>query len=155
MIRDAQTNLFEAAALTATALSTNAFDCGAAVGQGAAPDISVGKAMGVILSVGVAAKVSATNETYEFDIIQSANANLSASQVVGAFTFTNAQAAALLTQGAIIVLPLQPGAVTQRYLGLNYISGGTAPSITVTAWLAPLDMVQLASKFYGTLISVL
>jgi hypothetical protein len=159
MHRDAQTNMWEAAVLTATGVSTNTYDQGAiptgGTASGAQPTIGDGKPMVLVLAVGSAAKVSATNETYEFDIIQSANANLSSADVLAQYAFTNAQAAAILLAGAVIILPIPQIAITKRYLGAQVVEGGTSPTITVTAWFAPADMTEDAGKYYSSLITVL
>lgn len=155
MFRDSQTALYEGVALSATGVSTNGYDCGApGVTSGEATDISQGKPMVVCLTVGVAAKVSGTTETYEFDVIQADDAALTSNVVTLAqYPFTNAQAAALLKAGAIIVLPIPQGSITQRYVGIKFI-GANTPTITVTAWITWADMVQQQS-YYSTKIAVL
>lgn len=155
MFRDAQTNVWEAAALTTTAVSTNAVDLGApGVASTLQRDPSVGEPLVFILTVGVAAKVSGTTETYEFDVVCADDNALSVNlTTLAQYAFTNAQAAAILVQGAIINLPVPPGAVTRRFLGLKLISANT-PTITVTSWLAPASMSQM-TRNYGTLIQIL
>lgn len=155
MIRDAQTALWEAAALSATGVSTNAYDLGAdAVTNATRRDPSQGNPLIAILTVGVAAKVSGTTETYEFDAVQADdNALVTNLEVLAQYPFTTAQAAALLKAGAIIALPYPQGSITRRYIGLKFI-GANTPTITVTAWIAPANMIQ-GVKYYGTLIQVL
>lgn len=153
MFRDSQTALWEAAALTSTAVSTNAYDLGAVPtgsAHGDAIDPSVGEPLCVVLSVGVAADHTTGDETYEFDIITATASNLTSSATTLAQYVLSY---ALLTAGALIVLPIPQGAVVQRYLGAKYIGGGTTPTITVTAWIAPMSMIQ-KTKNYTTAIVV-
>lgn len=119
-------------AVTADAASGNTFDSGAA-----ADDIGEGTPLGLGIFVEVAADGTTTDETYEFQIIQSANANLSSPDILAA----RAIGYALLTAGSKHVVPLPPGAKTKRYLGAYYNVGGTSPSVTVSAFLAPLSVL--------------
>jgi hypothetical protein len=157
MFIDAQTQLSSAQAVTVDAVSTNAYDLGAAFSggsaNGAAIDPSVGEPMGIVVVVTVAAKVSATDETYAFEAIQSTVTALTAPDVLTRVQFTNALAATNLTAGAVIVIPLSPGLITKRFIGLNYDTGGTGPTITCTSWIAPLSMIQ-KQKFYTSAIVV-
>jgi len=157
MIIDAQTQLASAQALTATGLSSNAYDLGAAFSGGSANgdarDPTVGEPMAIIIVPTVAADVASADETYTFQFVQSANANLSSADVLATYPFTNAQAASALLAGKVVVFALPPGAVTKRYVGLNVVLAGTTPSITYSAWIAPLSMVQ-KQKFYPTAIVI-
>lgn len=156
MFVDAQTQLDSAHAYTATGLSTNTYDLGAVpsggTANGAAPDPGNGEPLAVVIVVTVAAKVSGTTETYEFDLIQSANANLSSADILLTMPFTNALAASLLTAGAVIVIPIPPMRVTKRYLGTNFI-GANTPTITVTSWIAPMASIQ-EQRYYTNAIVV-
>ena len=154
MIRDSQTGVWEAAALTATAVSTNAIDLGAAAVSGSvARDPSVGEPLVFILTVGVAAASNGT-QTYEFDVVTADDNALSVNlTTIAQYAFTTTQASTLLVQGAIINLPVPQGGVTRRFLGLKFI-GANTPTITVTAWCAPATMSQM-SRNYATLIQIL
>lgn len=132
MYLDAQTLLSDAQAFSADATSTNTFDSGLATN-----DISIGEPMGIGISVDVAADFTTGDETYEFQAIQSANANLTSPDILAARTI----AAANLTAGSFHVLPIPPGSKTKQYLGLYFNGGGTTPTVTVTAWIAPLSML--------------
>lgn len=155
MFRDSQTGLWEAAALSATGVSTNGYDAGApAVSGSLQRDSSVGEPLVIILTVGVAAKVSGTTETYEFDVICADDAALTVNvTTLAQYPFTNTQAGVLLVQGAILNFPVPPGSVTRRFLGAKFI-GANTPTITVTAWIAPASMTQL-TRNYATLIQIL
>lgn len=128
-----------AQALTATAVSTNVIDLGAD------RDIGKGEPMAVVINVVVAADVANANETYQFDVQTDALAAMGSPDVIASRTFTNAQAAAKLTLGARIVIPI-PGDC-ENCLRLNYTLAGTTPSITVTAHLQPMSMIQAEATY--------
>lgn len=160
MIRDAQTNLWEAAALAGagTVVSTNAYDLGAApVTNAPANDIAGGEPMCVILCSIVGAVNTNGSETYEIDLITSASANLSSPTVVAAFKWTNAQVqASVLAAGTIFILPIPPGFIAQRFLGGQSVLAGAAPTWTITAWIAPMSRgFEEIKKTYGTKITIL
>lgn len=149
MFIDAQTQLDAAHAYSANAVSQNGYDVGA-VGN----DISVGEVLGVIVAVTVAAKVSSTTETYQFDVIQADDNALTVNVVVlASYPFTNAQAAAILTAGSIINLPIPIGSVTKRFVGTRFV-GANTPTITTTQWIAAQTFMQ-KDKYYATRIAVL
>lgn len=154
MIRDSQTNFWEAKALSgaATTVSDNTYDLGAPpVTNAPANDPFSGEPVAAILCVLVAAAFAA-NETYEFDIITSAAANLGSPTVLAKYVIDHS----LLTAGAIVVMPAPRPLVAQRYLGLQAVLGGTSPSITVTSWLAPSaqGFAELR-RTYGTKVTIL
>ena len=155
MIRDSQTGVWEAAALVATAVSTNAIDLGAPyVASTLQRDPSVGEPLVFILTVGVSATVNGT-QTYEFDVVCADDVNLSTNlTTLAQYAFTTVQAGVILVAGASpINFPVPQGAVTRRYLGMKFV-GANTPSVTVTAWCAPASMSQM-TRNYGTLIQVL
>lgn len=138
MLLDAQTLLWDAAALTSDAASTNTYDSGAAGNE-----IAAGEPLALLLTVDVAADATTGDETYEFQVIQSANANLSSPDILIARTI----AAASLSAGSQHVIPIPPGAKTKRYLGAYYNGGGTTPTITVTAAILPLSMIDKVKTY--------
>lgn len=153
MLRDGQTTVWSSAALTATALSAFSYDTGALGGAlpvtpltANAPQNSLaeGEPMCFCIVVLVAPNVATGDETYEFDIVSATTADLGTNLLTeAAYTWTNARATTDLTAGKVLVLPLPPNLnPVQRYLGLKYIAAGTNPSITVTAWLTSMAMVQ-------------
>ncbi len=155
MFVDAQTQVWSSAALSVDAVSTNAYDLGPdAVANATRRDPSIGEPLCAVLTVGVAAKVSGTTETYEFQVIQADDSALTSNvEILAKYPFTTAQATALLIVGAIIVLPVPPHSVTKRYLGLQF-DGANTPTITVSAFFTAMKMVQ-AQRAYPTLIQVL
>lgn len=139
MIIDAHNLLSDAQAVSADAASTNTFDSGSA-----GNDVSVGEnPLVLVIQVDVAADFTTTDETYEFQIIQSAAANLGSPDILAQRTI----AASALTAGSLHYLQLPPGSKTKRYLGAYYNVGGTSPSVTVTAFFQPSDMIQV-NKVY-------
>lgn len=134
MIIDSQMLLSDAQAVTADAYSTNTYDSGAA-----GNDLSSGsEPLVAVFQIDVAADFTTTDETYEFQFVQSANANLSSHDVLA----SRAIVAGSLTAGSLHYLPLPPGSKTKRYLGVRYDVGGTTPSVTVTAFIQPASMIQ-------------
>jgi len=138
MILDAQTLMSDSQALTATAYSSNTYDSGAADN-----DISIGEDMCVVMNVEVAADSTNGDETYEFQVVQSANANLSSHDVLCSRTI----AAASLSAGSIHILPLPAGSKTKRYLGVRYVLAGTTPTVTVSASYIPQKFAQVYKNY--------
>lgn len=142
MYVDAQTLLSDAQAFTATAVSTNGYNSG-----GAAFDVSEGEPLGIGITVDVAADYTTANETYQFDAVESAAAALTSVTVLASMIIT----AANLTAGSRHVLPFPPGKKTKQYIGLQLTLGGTTPTITITAFIAPLSFLggwKASSKGY-------
>lgn len=130
MILDSLLKFSDAQALTATADSTNVIDLG--VDQ----DIGIGEPMALVVTVGVAADSTTGDETYQFQLETDDNAAFSSATVIGDVTV----AAANLAAGDKVVIPL--GHSNERYLQARYVLGGTTPSVTVDAFLQPLNMVD-------------
>lgn len=140
MILDAQTLLSDAQAVTADAVSTNTIDLGDVTPK---RDIGDGEPLALVVTVDVAADSTTGDETYSFEFIQSANANLGSADVLAARTV----AAADLYAGAQVVIPIPPGAITKRYIGLNYNVGGTTPTITCTSYVVPQSFVPKLKNY--------
>jgi hypothetical protein len=137
MIIDAQCVLSDAQAITVTAVSTNTYDTGAAGNS-----LEVGEPMCIAFSVDVAAVTTTGDETYQFQVIQSANADLSAQDVL-VQTDTALITRAVLVAGYRFYLPIPPGLKSKRYIGARYVTGGNADrAISVTAYIQPLSMIQ-------------
>lgn len=151
MIIDGQTTLWNAAALTATAVSDFAYDLGAAaVTSGTIADPTSGEPLCVAMAVLVAADSTTGNETYEFDTISATASDLTTGQVIIAKYVI---LAANLSAGTLVIFPLQPHAVpAQRYLGMKAVLGGTTPTITVTAWITSMKMVQTYKAFSSKIV---
>src|SRR5687767_11704243 len=140
MITDALLLLSDAQAVTADAVSTNTIDLGA---SSPSREIGTGEPMVVLVTVDVAADFTTTDETYAFEVIQSAAANLSSATVLARRVLTAAQLAA----GAIFAIPIPSGTPSARYLGMNYDVGGTTPTMTVTASVVPQKFVDQVKPY--------
>jgi len=141
---DKETLLWDAAALTVDAVSTNTYDMGSAT-----RDISIGEPLCAVITVDVGADATTGDEAYTFNVIQSANADLSAADIIASRPFTAAMATAgALAAGKQIIIPIPPESCTKRYLGLALDSSGTTPSITVTAWITPQNLIRTSSKYH-------
>lgn len=128
---DAQHLYSDAQALTATAASTNLIDHG----PGAERRLGSGEPMAVVITVDVA--LAGTSPTFQ--------ATLQSDDAAGfgsAATVAQSQSYSALAAGAKVVIPIPPGVATERYTRLNYTLGGTTPTITVTAFLMPMSMIQ-------------
>lgn len=135
MILDSLLKFSDAQALTATAASTNVVDL--------SNDrvIGIGEPMALVVTVGVAADFTTTDETYQFDLQTDDNEGFSSATSIGSV----AVPASALTAGDKVVIPL--GHANQQYLRANYTLGGTTPSVTVDAFLQPLSMIDGAVTY--------
>lgn len=146
MILDALDQLSNAQAITADAVSTNTKDFGNVTPKN---DPFSGEPLAIVFTVDVAADFTTGDETYAFEAIVSASANLGTPTVLARRVI----AASLLTAGSVHVLTVPPVEATAmlRYFGANYDVGGTTPTITVTAHLVPLkniDQFKAYAKAY-------
>lgn len=132
MFIDALLLVSDAQAVTVDAVSTHTIDLG-----GTNKRIGNGVPLVFFITLDVAADIADANETYSFQVIQSASANLSSADILAVRTI----AAADLTAGKIQSIGLPIGTPTKQYLGLSYDTGGTSPSFTVTAGLVPQAFV--------------
>ena len=144
MYVDAQTLLSDAQALTATAVSTNTMDMGNVTPKN---EVGTGEPIALVIGVDVAADATTADETYQFQLVQSANADLSAQDVL-LQKDTAYITRATLVAGYQLVIPVPVDLVTKRYLGARYVLGGTTPSVTVTAMIVPLKNVR-SGKLYA------
>lgn len=141
MFVDAMLLVSDAQAITVTAFSTNTIDLGNPTVKNR---IGTGEKMAFGLQVDVAADFTTTDETYRFDIVSSANANLSTPTILASITLLASQ----LAINKKFALPVPAGMPSQRYIGLQYTVGGTTPTITVTAFLSPASMIDAEYTFY-------
>jgi len=145
MILDALLKLSENQALSGGgAVSTNTIDLGALTPQ---RDIGVGEPMAVIFGVDVAA---AATGTYIFQVVESDNPDLSVPSVL----VYRAVLASLLTAGALFTIEVPQNALTKRYFGVQYVLGGTTPTLTVTAFLQPHNLASVHPRHYPDAITI-
>ncbi len=143
MIIDAQQLLSDAQALTVTAPSTNIIDLGVD------RDLGKGKGMAVVVNVDVAADGTTGDETYQFDLETDDNAGFASPELIlrriaGALPSIPR---ARLVAGFRLVLPIPSDPEMERFLRVNYVLGGTTPTITVTTHLQPMDMIQAEAVY--------
>jgi len=131
---DAQNLFSDAQALTVTAVSTNIID------HGQDRNIGVGTPLAVVVTVDVAA---AGGGTLTIAVQGDDNSGFASP---GTVATTAAIAAATLVAGYQLVIPLGPDTLTERFTRLNYTMA-TMTGITVTAYLAPLDQIQIAPQY--------
>lgn len=150
MILDAQMCFSDSQAVTADAVGTNVIDL--------SEDRSIGNGepMAVLFVVEVAADQTTGDEDYTFDVEYASNAAQSTGrQLIGRRVFESgtptapAQDADLLVAGFQFAIPIPPTQLSEseRYLGIRYDVTGTTPTITCSAYLMPLKMID-ASVMY-------
>jgi hypothetical protein len=132
MFLDSQLQFSDAQALSSSAASTNVIDL---VVDG---NVGIGEPMTAVLVLDVAADDGDANETYVVDLETDATNSFSGSEVnLGSATITRGDAA-----GSRYLIPVPASTAGDRFLRLNYTLGGTTPSMTVTAFLQPQNMLQ-------------
>lgn len=145
MIFDKDLLFSDAQAITADAVGTNVIDLSVA------RNIGAGEPLAVVFIVDVAADQTTGDEDYTFDVEYATNAaQTTGRQLIGRRVFESgtptapAQDADLLVAGYMFTIPLPSVSATEdeRYIGIRYDVTGTTPTITCTAFLAPLSMVD-------------
>lgn len=131
MILDAQNRFSEEQEITANDVST-------ILDLGPARQIQEGVAMGILVTVDVAADFDDANEVYQIDLETDSDAGFGTSSVV----FSTVLTAAQLTLGAQIFLPIPNLVLLKQYIRLSYVVAGTTPSVTLTAFLQEKDAVD-------------
>ncbi len=131
MFLDSQLQFSDAQALTATAVSTNIVDLSLD------RDIGKGEPMGVLVTVGVAADFTTTDETYQFTVQTATDAAFTSPVTVVASATINGDQ---LTEGASVVLPI--GHTNLQFLRVNNTLAGTTPTVTIDAFLQPMSMID-------------
>lgn len=145
MFLDADLQLSNSQALTATAVGSNTVDLSSD------RSIGNGEPMAVVFYVEVAADQGTGDEDYTFEVEYASNAGQSTGrQLIGRRIFESgtptapAQNTDLLVSGFKVVIPIPPTELSEseRYLGVRYTLSGTSPSITCSAYIQPLSMVS-------------
>ena len=157
MLLDAQMQFSDSQAITADAVGTNVIDLIATRALGN------GEPMGVVFCVEVAADQTTGDEDYTFDVEVATNAAQSTGrQLLGRRVFESgtptapAQNADLLVAGFKFVIPIPPIVISEaaRYLGIRYDVTGTTPTITCSAYLQPLSMIEVGQVNYPDNITI-
>ena len=156
MILDSQNQFSDAQAVTADAVGTNVIDLTKA------EVLAAGEPMCVVFTVDVAADQITGDEDYTFDVeVATDAAQTTGRQLIGRRVFESgtptapAQDADLLVEGFQFIIPLPnlTAGETERYLGVRYDVAGTTPTITVTAFLQPMSMVQ-ANRVFADAVTI-
>lgn len=145
MIIDAHNQFSDEQAITADAVGTNVIDLSVdrAIGNG--------EPLAVVFVVDVAADQTTGDEDYTFDVeFASDAAQTTARQLIGRRVFESgtptapAQDADLLVAGFKFAIPIPPTALSEseQFLGIRYDVTGTTPTITCTAFLQPMSMID-------------
>ncbi len=152
MFLDKQLQLSDSQAVTTTAVGTNTID------MSAARDVAQGMGVAVVFTVEVAADQTTGDEDYTFDVEYSSTADQSSGYTsVGKLAFESGTPTAgtlnadLLVAGYSFAIPMSSvgTGVDERYIGVRYTTAGTSPTITVSAHLQPLDMVDVSKVAYA------
>lgn len=143
MFMDALLMVSDAQALSATALSTNTVDLGAPTVK---RRIGTGEPIALAVQIDTGADFTTGDETYEIQLIQSANANLSSSDILARYPLLASSGA--LGTGKKFKLGLPAGFPNKQYIGANYVLGGTTPSVTLTAAFGPSSMIEAEMTYY-------
>lgn len=133
MFLDRQNKVSDAQVLTATAVSTDVIDLGEERRLG------TGEPMAFVVQADVA--LGGTSPTLVIAIQSDDVENFASPAVVLSSATLSALAA-----GQRVILPIPPGARTERFVRLNYTLGGTSPTVTLTSALLPMSMIQ--NDFY-------
>lgn len=151
MYVDAQQLFSDAQAVTADAVGTNVIDLSAD------RSIGTGEPMAVVFVVDVAADQTTGDEDYTFDVEYASDAaQTTARKLIGRRVFESgtptapAMDADLLVAGFKFVIPIPPTVLSEseRYLGIRYDVTGTTPTITCTAFLQPMSMIDVSDISY-------
>ena len=145
MFIDAQLQFSDAQAITVDATGTNVVDLSVSRA------IGVGEPMAVLFTVDVAASQTNSDEDYEFEVEYASDAaQTTARQQIGSLLFESGTPGAPALNADLLVagfqfaisIPHIKSGVQNRYLGIRYDVTGTDPTVTVTASVMPLSMIQ-------------
>jgi len=151
MFLDAQHQFSDSQAVTADAVGTNVIDLSAD------RSIGSGEPMCVVFVVEVAADQTTGDEDYEFHVEYASNAaQTTGRKLVGMRKFESGTPTApyedadLLVAGFKFIIPVPPAALSEseQFLGIRYDVTGTTPTITVSAYLMPLSMIEVGQVSY-------
>lgn len=150
MLLDAEGRFSNAQAVTSSAVGSNV------VSLVQARAIGNGEPIAVLFCVDVAADQTTGDEDYTFDVeassaaAQNANVKLLGRRVFESGTPTApAEDADLLVAGFkfAIVIPPIGASEDEIYLGIRYVTAGTSPTITMSAYLVPLSCIDASLQY--------
>lgn len=109
-------------------------------------EVGAGEPLALIFAVGVAA--GGTTDTTDLKIVSSTDPGLAVATID---VVTRRIAKALLTAGSIHVLPIPPGAVTQRYIG-GRVELGSGDTITVDCYIVPMSFIGIWKHYADAVV---
>jgi hypothetical protein len=136
MYLDSQLKLSDSQALTATAVSTNV------INLGTDNQLTGGEPVALVVFIEVAADGTTTDETYNFELQTATDEAFTTPIVLCEATPGYAE----LTAGKKVVL-FGGGQENEQYVRVNYVLGGTTPSVTVSAYLSPISMIDFYKDY--------
>ena len=150
MYLDAFNQFSDSQAVTVDAVGTNVIDLSLN------RSIGNGEPMAVMFVVEVDADQTTGDEDYTFEVEYASNAaQTTGRQLMGRRVFESgtpdapAQDADLLVAGFKVIIPIPPTKLTEsnRFIGIRYDTEGTTPTITVSAFLMPLSMIDATNDY--------
>ena len=145
MFLDAENQFSDEQDITVDVIGTNT------IALGVDRSLGTGEPMGVLFTVDVAADQTTGDEDYTFDVEYSTDVGQTTGrQLIGRRVFESgtpdapAQNADLLVAGFQFVIPIPPttAAEGEAFLGIRYDVAGDTPTITMTANLLPMSMIE-------------
>lgn len=140
-MQDALLQFSDNQALTATAVSTNSIDCGPQN-----RNLADGAPMAIAIFPSVSADITTGDETYSVQLQTDDNAAFSSPAVLATVVLPAAQ----LKAGQVAYFGFPAAGTFERYLRLNYVLGGTTPSVTIDAYISPLEAIPKYNKYYAS-----
>ena len=141
MYNDALLQLSKDQALTATARSTNVIEIGNALQN---RNIADGEPLALLIVPKVNADITTGDETYSAVLQTDDDVAFGSPTTLATLTL----AAAQLQRGKLSALVLPLGTPYERYFSVNFVLGGTTPSVTVDCFVVPYSMIPKYSKYY-------
>lgn len=137
MFHDIQNQLMvKEAVATAVVVSTDVYDF-----VKAGTDQSIGRMLAALFVPTIAATGGAT---YTLEVIQSTVAGMTSPDVIA----TRVATAAELKVDALISLPIPQGSISKEFIAFRVTPvGGTTPTVTLSAYLVPLDEIPVNKQF--------
>lgn len=150
MYIDNQNEFSSSQAVTTSAVGTNVIDLSSN------RSIGNGEAMAVAFFIEVAADQTTGDEDYTFEVEYATNAaQTTGRQLMGRRVFESgtptapAQDADLLVAGFTVIVPIPPTKVSEsaQFIGIRYVTAGTTPTITCSAALMPMSMIDATNDY--------